>query len=225
MGRATGGQLTPWPDTKALGTTLRVVLGVATHPSRGRRILAESLAEVTSQQEEAEDTTTADVRQQSGKAVIRIRRARVKSQMPQTTEHLRHKYRLLAVHWGMLCIRHPNKAWAAQYHPNQFRDVDWLLGDEVEGRDSVAPTWQTIHRYELEVRIEAMRRINMCGLNVKKEARTRFLATPLALGGRRQQEEDRPTGNRSQQPNKQPKSQGQNTQPKAAAKKRALTKN
>ena len=110
----------------------------------------------------------------------------------------------------MLCARYPHKAWAAQYHPNQFRDhVDWLLGEEVaelraaasEGRDSSKPSWQTILRYELEVRKEAMRRIHMCGLNVKEalwqarnsdDLRTRFLVTPLALG-RRQQEEDRPT--------------------------------
>ena len=207
--------------------------------------LTESLAEVTSQQEEAqqtEDTTTADVIQQGGKAVIQMRRTRVKSQMPQTTEQLRHKYRLLAVHWGMLCARYPNKAWAAQYHPNQFRDhVDWLLGDEVaelravasEGRDSVKPTWLTILRYELEVRKETMRRINMCGLSLKDalwqarnsdDLRTRFLVTPLALGGRRQHEEDRPAGNRNQQPKKQSKQQSQKSQPKAAAKKRASTK-
>ena len=89
--------------------------------------------------------------------------------------------------------------------------MDWLLDDEVaelrtvasEGRDSVKPTWQTILPYELEVRKEAMRRINMCGLIVKEalwqarnsdDLRTRFLVRPLALGGRRQQEEDRPTG-------------------------------
>ena len=78
--------------------------------------LTESLAEVTSQAEEAqqtEDVTQADVVQQGSKAVIQMRRTRVRSQMPATTEQLRHKYRLLAVHWGMICARYPNKGWAA----------------------------------------------------------------------------------------------------------------
>ena len=87
--------------------------------------LTESLAEVTSQQEEAqqaEDTATAEVLRQGRKAVIQMRRVRVKSQMPLTTEQLRHMYRLLAVHWGMLCDRYPNTSWVAKYHPNHFRD-------------------------------------------------------------------------------------------------------
>ena len=77
------------------------------------KFLTESLAEVTSQAEEAQQTeelTHADVEQQGGKAVIHMRRSRVRSQMPATTEQLRHKYRLLAVQWGMLCARYPNKA-------------------------------------------------------------------------------------------------------------------
>ena len=113
--------------------------------------LTESLAEVTSQAEEAQQTeelTHADVVQQGGKAVIQMRRSRVRSQMPTMTEQIRHKYRLLAVHWGMLCARYPNEAWALNYQPAVFRDhVDWLLGDDVfdlgaaaaEGKDSVNP--------------------------------------------------------------------------------------
>ena len=104
--------------------------------------------------------------------------------------------------------------------------MDWLLGDEVaelravasEGTDSVKPSWQTIFRYELEVREEAMRRINMCGLNVKEalwqarnsdDLRTSFLVTPLALG-----DDDRSAENWNHQPEKQLKPQGQNAQAK-----------
>ena len=70
--------------------------------------LAESRAEVVSQQEESQqvdDTTQADHVPQGNKAVVRLRRARGKSAMPATTEQLRHKYRLMAVHWGMVCAR------------------------------------------------------------------------------------------------------------------------
>ena len=154
--------------------------------------------------------------------------------MPQTKEQLRHQYVLLAVHWSMMCARSPNKAWATQYHPNQFRDhEDRLLGDEVaelravasEGIDSVKLSWQTILRYELEVRKEAMRRINMCGPNLKEalwqarngdDLRTSFLVTPLALG-----DDDRSAENWNHQVEKQLKPQGQKAQPKTATKKRA----
>ena len=187
--------------------------------------LTESLAEVTSQAEEAQqtdDVTQADVVQQGSKAVIQMRRTRVRSQMPATSEQLRHKYRLLAVHWGMICARYPNKGWAARYHPSVFRDhVDWLLGDDAadmraaapEGKDSIKPTWQIILRYELEIRKEATRRINMCGNTLSDalglarhsdELRTRYLVTPLALSGRRpQQEEDRPAVYGNPQPKRQ----------------------
>ena len=63
--------------------------------------LTESLAEVSSQQEESaqtDDHTQADFVREGSKAVIRVRRTKVKSTMPATTEQL-HKYRLLAVHW------------------------------------------------------------------------------------------------------------------------------
>ena len=87
--------------------------------------LTESLAEFTSQAEEAQQTmevTQADVVQQGNKAVIQMSRSRVPSQMPTTTEELRHKYPLLAVHWGMLAARYPNKTWAARYQPSAVRD-------------------------------------------------------------------------------------------------------
>ena len=74
--------------------------------------LTESLAEVSSQQEESaqtDDHTQADFVREGSKAVIRVRRTKVKSTMLATTEQLRHKYRLLAVHWGMLSQRYPNK--------------------------------------------------------------------------------------------------------------------
>ena len=90
--------------------------------------------------------------------------------MPADTEQLRHKYRLLGVHWGMLCKRDPNKAWARDYKPTVFSDhVDWLLGDEVHGLravsasgdDSVAPSWSVVLRFELEVRREATKKITL----------------------------------------------------------------
>ena len=126
--------------------------------------VAESLAEVASQQEEsaqADDTTQADFVREGSRAVLRVKRARTKSQMPNTTEQLRHKYRLLAVHWGMMCQRYPNKSWAIGYDQAMLRShVDWLLGDEVaelramtpSGHESICPAWPVVLRYELEVR-------------------------------------------------------------------------
>ena len=166
--------------------------------------LTESLAEVASQQEESaqtDDQTQADFVREGSKAVIRMRRVRVKSSMPATTEQLRHKFRLLAVHWGMLCQRYPNKHWAAGYEQTMLRNhVDWLLGDQVaelramtpSGEESISPSWPVVLRYELEVHKEAMRQLNMCGVTLatafaagrkSDELRTRYPITPLALGG------------------------------------------
>ena len=163
----------------------------------------ESLAEVARQQEEAsqtDDTTQADFVREGSRAVLRVKRMRVKSTMPATTEQLRHKYRLLAVHWGMLCQRYPNKSWATGYQQSMLRShVDWLLGDDVAelkamtpaGHESICPAWPVVLRYELEVRKEAMRQLNMCGASLatafaagrqSDELRTRYLVSPLALG-------------------------------------------
>ena len=78
--------------------------------------------------------------------------------------------------------------------------VDWLLGDDVAelkamtpaGHESICPAWPVVVRYGLEVRKEAMRQLNMCGASLatafaagrqSDELRTRYLVTPLALGG------------------------------------------
>ena len=199
--------------------------------------LTESLADVASQQEEsalAEDTT-ADFVREGSKAVVRMRRVRARSAMPQTTEQLRHKYRLLAVHCGMMCQRYPNKHWARNYDPAHFRNhVDWLLGDSVAqikavtatGQESVSPAWPVVLRYGLELRKEAMKLMNMASVTLAEalaaarrndELRTCFLITPLALGGgQRQQQEvrrdERPTDRTKTKP---PVSQ---PQPKASGK-------
>ena len=141
---------------------------------------AESLAEVASQQEESAQTD--DTTQAGSRAVLRVKRMKTKSTMPNTTEQLRHKYRLLVVHWGMMCQRYPNKPWAVGYEPSMLRShVDWLLGDEVaelramtpSGQESICPAWPAVLRCELEVRKEAMRQLNMNGVS---------LATAFASG-------------------------------------------
>ena len=172
---------------------------------------------------------------EGSKAVVRMRRVRARSAMPQSTEQLRHKYRLLAVHWGMMCQRYPNKHWARNYDPAHFRNhVDWLLGDSVAqlkavtatGQESVSPAWPVVLRYELELRKEVMKLLNMASVTLAEalaaarrndELRTCFLITPLALGGgQRQQQEarrdEKPTDRtKTKQPVPQP-------QPKASGK-------
>ena len=204
--------------------------------------LTESLAEVASQQEEGaqtEDSTHADFVREGSKAVIRVRRARARSVMPQTTEQLRHKYRLLAVHWGVLSQRYPNKHWSREYDPATLRShVDWLLGDNVaelravtpSGEESVSPAWSVIVRYELEVRKEAMRQLNMNGVTLAEafaagrrsdELRTRYLVTLLALGGtQRRHQEARPEAVR---PNTKPQQQNQ-AQPRQGTKRKQTSK-
>ena len=79
--------------------------------------VTESLADIASQQEEGALTeeTTADFVREGSKAVVRMRRVRARSAMPQTTEQLRHKYRLFAVHWVMMSQRYPNKHWDSKF--------------------------------------------------------------------------------------------------------------
>ena len=188
--------------------------------------LAESLAEVASQQEDAAQNRRSDAgrlhTRRNQKQSSGMRRVRVKSAMPATTEQLRHKYRLLAVHWSMLCQRYPNKAWAQGYDQTMLRNhVDWLLGDQdaelcamaPTGEESISPSWPVVLRYELEVRKEAMRQLNMCGVTLaaafaasrrSDELRTRYLITPLALGGtQRRQQDSRPTEDRQNKPRPQ----------------------
>ena len=85
--------------------------------------------------------------------------------MPQTTEQLRHKCRLLAVHWGMMSQRYPDKHRSCNFDPDHLRNhVDWLLGDNVAqlkavtatGQEGVSPAWPVVLRYELELRKEAI---------------------------------------------------------------------
>ena len=87
--------------------------------------------------------------------------------------------------------------------------VDWLLGENVaelkavnpQGTESVRPTWSVVLRYELELRKEATRRMNLAGSTIadalhlarlSDDIRTRYLITPLALGGQRTQQEEVP---------------------------------
>ena len=60
------------------------------------------------------------------------------------------------------------------------------------GQESICPAWPVVLRYELEVRKEAMRQLNMNGASLatafaagrkSDELCTRYLITPLALGG------------------------------------------
>ena len=117
--------------------------------------LTEPLAEVTSHAEDAQQTAEvaqADVLQQGSKAVIQMRRTRVRSQMP--TSALENNLRQVL----------PTKR-GQPGTSRGFRDrVDWILRDDVadlrtvaaEGKESVKPSCQIVLRYELEIRKEAM---------------------------------------------------------------------
>ena len=118
--------------------------------------LTEPLVEVTSQAEEAQQTAEvaqADVVQQGSKAVIQMRRTRVRSQMPAFA--LENNLRQVL----------PTKRGQPPGTSRAFRDrVDWILKDDVadlrtvaaEGKESVKLSWQVVLRYELEIRKEAM---------------------------------------------------------------------
>ena len=90
------------------------------------------------------------------------------------------------------------------------------------GEEAVGPSWPVVLRYELEVRKEAMRQINMFGVSLatafaagrrSDELRTRYLVTPLVLRGtQKKQQDNRPAEERSQkqkvqQPRQQPSTQ------------------
>ena len=63
------------------------------------------------------------------------------------------------------------------------------------------PTWSVVLRYELEIRKEETRRMNLAGSTIadalhlarlSDDIRTRYLITPLSLGGQRTQQEEVP---------------------------------
>ena len=108
----------------------------------------------------------------------------------------------------MMSQRYPNKHWARHFDPAHLRNhVDWLLGDSVAqlkavtatGQESVSPAWPVVLRFELELRKEAMKLMNMSSVTIAEalsaarhsdELRTCFLITPLALGGGQKQEQE-----------------------------------
>ena len=77
----------------------------------------------------------------------------------------------------MMSQRYPNKHWARNFDPAHLRNhVDWLLGDSVAqlkavtatGQESVSPAWPVVLRYELELRKEAMKLMNMSSVTIEE---------------------------------------------------------
>ena len=200
--------------------------------------LAESLADVASQQEEGALTeeTTADFVREGSKAVVRMWRIRARSacRRPQTaTPQVSSPCSLVGDDEPALSEQH----WARNFDPAHFRNhVDWFLGDSVAqlkavtatGQESVSPAWPVVLRYELELRKEAMKLMNMASVTIAEalaaarrsdELRTCFLITPLALGGgQRQQQETRRDGLSADKA--KPRQQVSQPQPKASGTRR-----
>ena len=98
-----------------------------------------------------------------------LRKPRAHRVMPATTEEFRRKYKLMAVHWQIVALKFPNKAFARGLTLQTFADLcDWFLGDEVAllkghddtGNENVPASWKAVLTCEFETRKAALRRVS-----------------------------------------------------------------
>ena len=125
----------------------------------------------------------------------------------------------------MMSQRYPNKHWARNFDPaHLLNHADWLLGNSVAqlkavtatGQEIVSPAWLVVLRYELELRKEAMKLMNMTTVTIADDEATSSAHVSYLLlhWGQKQQQETRRDGwsadtkPRQQVPQPQPKASG-----------------
>lgn len=156
-----------------------------------------SLKEVISADDHDEDPVSL----QFGKdGVVRLRRGVRESKLPETTEALRRRIRLMGVAYCFLRLRHPAAPRLATCEPHLWEVyADFLLGSEVSGltaRDAddrvvARPSLSDVISFDFQVRKAAFKKFNtgecmstaLRGAWLDPSIRSRFLVTPLAISG------------------------------------------
>ena len=135
---------------------------------------------------------------------IRIRKSKVKGQLPSSSEELRVKLRLECNVWAFLSTKFTAKTWLRNVSPAKWqRYADYILGDKVcnlkipclqgDAMQDVRPAWNVVLHYEWEIRKSAMRAAREGGTPIDEaltnamsnaELKECHFTSPLALMGR-----------------------------------------
>ena len=159
-------------------------------------IVAEQMTQVVSVREARDDTPDLI---QSVAGVLKIKKGKNEVPIPLTSEHLRHRYRVMLTCWEFVKMRHGGRQFLSTLSAAVWREhVNWLLGPNVAGLEAKdengsplgKPSWTLLLSYEYEVRKRAYREINMVHADFAAalltartvtDLRQRFLLTPFSI--------------------------------------------
>ena len=122
--------------------------------------------EVTSREDSVDDFLTPSM---DATGAIKIKKSSKEGSLPETSEELRAKFRVLSAAWCLLWVRYL-KPWLSDMNPSVWtRYVEYLLGNrvaalkseiEIDGSKSTTTVpWQLILNYNLELRKSACTRV------------------------------------------------------------------
>ncbi len=154
---------------------------------------AESLSEVVSVEAAGDDAEDVGLTF-SKTGTLRVRRGKTRVPMPSTPEELRRYYKVMAAHWEVVRLKHPDRHFLQELTRDDWeRMLDYLLGEEVmefKGAKGAHFEWEDLLAYELELRRWAIKKVTEGKLTLREglhaaigdnELRTKFFLTPLAL--------------------------------------------
>ena len=129
---------------------------------------AETLRQVLSQDEDGDTEPWGNLTVTPG-GELRARRVTKEVPLPADPEALRHRYRLMALHWEHIRMKFPSRPALVGYEPDVWAlHVEWLLSPEIAKsaiRDrahgtSISPSWELVLEYEYVLRKRAMKLLN-----------------------------------------------------------------
>jgi hypothetical protein len=156
---------------------------------------AESLKEVLAKSEEEEADLVPRFTPDGG---IKMRTLKKVGKMPESTEEFRRKLEVMGHAWGIVALKHRNRAWLQTVHEKVFQQhANYVLGEHVAGlvsRNAAgavihSPPWALVLSYEQRIRAKAFQSMDEDDKDFAlsfKEARSdivvkeRFFTTPLS---------------------------------------------
>ncbi len=124
---------------------------------------AESFTEVVSVQEAGDENVETGLLFNPSSGTMRPAATRIRVPPPSDSEGLRHRYRLMRVHWELVKSRYPDRRCFAGFESGIWGTiVDHLLGPKIWGfraPGGVGLRWSDLLQYEFEIRRKAVERL------------------------------------------------------------------
>ncbi len=121
---------------------------------------AESLTEVVSVQEAGDENAETGILFNPSSGTMRAAQTRIRVSPPADSEQLRHRYRLMQVHWELVKARFPDRRCFAAFDSTVWNlIVNHLLGPKIAGYRApggVGLRWADLLAYEFEIRRKAI---------------------------------------------------------------------